>query len=139
MKREIMNTKELPAYLCINEKKVYALITNKKLPATKITGKWIFLMELVDRWLEQSISDGSVYPFSNDVVLMTGSDDLLFSELGSMLHEQDRRHGFLDVQNNIRDCFLRIFPFTFRIIGCILYLKLLPPMPFLRIQERSKA
>lgn len=85
-----MNTRELSEYLGINEKKVYALITKKQLPATKITGKWIFLKELVDRWLEQSIY-GHAHPISGDVMLMTGSDDLLFSKLGAMLREQDRR------------------------------------------------
>ncbi len=91
MKKRIMNTRELSAYLGINEKKVYTLITEKKLPATKITGKWIFLKEMVDAWLEQSVEGRTALSWSEDVMLMTGSDDLLFSELGSMLHKQDKR------------------------------------------------
>jgi excisionase family DNA binding protein len=89
MKKRIMNTRELSAYLGINEKKVYALITSQKLPATKITGKWIFLKELVDSWLESSIAGRTAHTISKNVMLMTGSDDLLFAELGSMLHEQN--------------------------------------------------
>jgi putative molybdopterin biosynthesis protein len=91
MKNRMMNTKELAEYLRINEKKVYALIIEKKLPATKITGKWIFLKELVDSWLEQSISGGTARSLSKDIMLITGSDDPLFSELGTMLHAQDTR------------------------------------------------
>ncbi|UCD85848.1 MAG: helix-turn-helix transcriptional regulator [Deltaproteobacteria bacterium] len=73
-----MNTKELSEYLSINEKKIYTLITGKKLPATKITGKWIFLKELVDLWIENSIEN---YPQTmrklKGVLMIAGSNDPL--------------------------------------------------------------
>ena len=42
MNKEMLNTKELAEYLNINEKQVYKLIQDKKIPATRITGKWTF-------------------------------------------------------------------------------------------------
>jgi excisionase family DNA binding protein len=35
-----MNTRELAKYLGINEKKIYSLISEKGLPASRITGGW---------------------------------------------------------------------------------------------------
>ncbi|MGB5157794.1 helix-turn-helix domain-containing protein [Desulfobacterium sp. N47] len=40
--KELISTKEVAKFLGINEKMVYALISEKGLPATKITGKWLF-------------------------------------------------------------------------------------------------
>ncbi len=39
MSAEMMNTKELAAYLGINDKQVYALIKAGRIPGTRITGK----------------------------------------------------------------------------------------------------
>ena len=49
-----MNTKEAAQYLGINEKKIYNLISDQGLPATKVTGKWLFQRHLLDRWLENN-------------------------------------------------------------------------------------
>ncbi len=38
----MLTTKEVAEYLSINEKQVYRLIKDKKIPATRITGKWLF-------------------------------------------------------------------------------------------------
>jgi putative molybdopterin biosynthesis protein len=47
----MMNTKEVAEYLGVHEKQVYALIRDRELPATRITGKWIFPRDLIDRWI----------------------------------------------------------------------------------------
>ncbi|TAL33036.1 MAG: helix-turn-helix domain-containing protein [Spirochaetes bacterium] len=47
----MMNTKEVAEYLGVHEKQVYALIRDRDLPATRITGKWIFPKDLIDRWI----------------------------------------------------------------------------------------
>lgn len=49
---EYMNTKEVAAYLDINEKQVYALIKTGGIPCTRVTGKWVFTRTLIDRWIE---------------------------------------------------------------------------------------
>ncbi len=54
MSDEIMNTKEVAAYLGINEKQVYALTKARKIPGSRITGKWTFPKKLIDEWIEES-------------------------------------------------------------------------------------
>ena len=46
MSEEMMNTKEVAKYLGIHEKQVYALIKSKKIPSTRVTGKWVFPKEI---------------------------------------------------------------------------------------------
>lgn len=81
-----MNTRELAKYLGINEKKVYSLIEEKGLPATKVTGKWGFFKELVDHWLESSVENHpSVLHKLKGFLMVAGSNDpLLDFALGEM-------------------------------------------------------
>jgi putative molybdopterin biosynthesis protein len=58
MSIELMNTKEVAKYLDIHEKQVYALIKAKRIPATRITGKWIFPRKLIDEWVESKAGEG---------------------------------------------------------------------------------
>ncbi|PKN60720.1 MAG: DNA-binding protein [Deltaproteobacteria bacterium HGW-Deltaproteobacteria-11] len=58
MSVELMNTKEVAKYLDIHEKQVYALIKAKRIPATRITGKWIFPRKLIDEWVESRAGEG---------------------------------------------------------------------------------
>src|SRR3972149_5546153 len=51
---ELMNTKEVAAYLGIHEKKVYYLAKAGRIPCTRVTGKWIFPKALIDQWIEDS-------------------------------------------------------------------------------------
>ncbi len=48
----LLSTREVASFLGINEKQVYRLITEKRLPATKVTGKWLFPERLVKQWVE---------------------------------------------------------------------------------------
>jgi len=58
MSEEIMNTKEVAKYLGIHEKQVYALIKSKKIPSTRVTGKWVFPKKLIDDWIESNAKKG---------------------------------------------------------------------------------
>ena len=58
MSEEVMNTKEVAHYLDVNEKHVYALIRQKRIPATRVTGKWVFPRKLIDEWIESSARSG---------------------------------------------------------------------------------
>ena len=53
MTRELLTTRDLAEYLSISEKHVYRLISNKKrrMPGTRITGKWLFPKNLIDEWI----------------------------------------------------------------------------------------
>ena len=52
--KEMFNVKELGDYLGIHEKQVYRLIKDRKIPATKVTGKWLFPKALIDEYLINS-------------------------------------------------------------------------------------
>ncbi len=54
MSSEMMNTKEVAEYLGIHEKQVYALIKAKRIPCTRVTGKWIFPKPIIDRWITEN-------------------------------------------------------------------------------------
>jgi len=58
MSEEMMNTKEVAAYLDVHEKQVYALIRAGRIPATRATGKWIFPRKLIDEWIESKAREG---------------------------------------------------------------------------------
>ncbi len=58
MPDEMMNTKEAAKYLGIHEKQVYALIKSKKIPSTRVTGKWVFPRKLIDEWIESNAKIG---------------------------------------------------------------------------------
>ena len=58
MSAEIMNTKEVARYLGIHEKQVYALIKSKRIPSTRVTGKWIFPKKLIDEWIDTNARSG---------------------------------------------------------------------------------
>ncbi len=58
MSEEIMNTKEVAHYLGIHEKQVYALIKANRIPATRVTGKWIFPRKLIQNWIETHVRGG---------------------------------------------------------------------------------
>ncbi|MGQ9646332.1 MAG: substrate-binding domain-containing protein [Thermodesulfobacteriota bacterium] len=58
MSQEMMNTKEVAQYLGIHEKQVYALIKSKRIPSTRVTGKWVFPRKLIDEWIESNAKVG---------------------------------------------------------------------------------
>jgi len=58
MSEEMMNTKEVARYLGIHEKQIYALIRSRKLPSTRVTGKWIFPKKVIDGWIEANVKSG---------------------------------------------------------------------------------
>ena len=79
-----MSVRQVAEYLQVNEKKVYALASEGKIPGTKITGKWLFPRDLVDQWLLES-SHGGVF---TDRLVLAGSDDpLLHRVLGRLAAE----------------------------------------------------
>jgi len=80
-----MTVKAVAAYLHLNEKKVYQLASDGHLPATKVTGKWLFPRKLVDQWLLESSHHGVL----SDRLLISGSDDpLLQAALLRIMQEQ---------------------------------------------------
>ena len=58
MPEELMNTKEVAKHLGIHEKQVYALIKAKRIPCTRVTGKWVFPRRIIDEWIENNTRSG---------------------------------------------------------------------------------
>ncbi len=71
--RRFMTVREAARYLDLHEKKVYALAAEGQIPATKVTGKWLFPRELVEQWLLESAHGGVL----TDRLVVAGSDDPL--------------------------------------------------------------
>jgi putative molybdopterin biosynthesis protein len=91
MNKEMLNTKEVASYLKINEKQVYRLIKEKKIPATRITGKWTFPRRLIDEWITESASENigrKARRESEDHIVVMGSNDFTIELLS---HELTRR------------------------------------------------
>lgn len=51
--KEVMTIKELSAYLGIGKSKIYTLIKQKKIPASKIGRQYRFSKSLIDAWLKE--------------------------------------------------------------------------------------
>ena len=81
----MLTAKEAAAYLKINEKMVYTLVAEKKLPATKVTGKWLFSKPLVDLWVLANTnnlpSPKRDRPIDDELLIITGSNDILLERL----------------------------------------------------------
>ncbi|WP_415881331.1 substrate-binding domain-containing protein [Neptuniibacter sp. QD34_54] len=86
MSQAFMNVKQLADYLHLNEKKVYAMAAEGEIPATKLTGKWLFPKSLVDRWLLESCHSGMMA----DRLLLSGSDDPLLQAAANRLTQHLR-------------------------------------------------
>lgn len=87
MKR-LLSTKEVAQLLDVNEKMVYTLVSEKGLPATKVTGKWLFPAELVDKWIENSAVN---LPLGREplvsykgLLIIAGSNDILLDKAMSL-------------------------------------------------------
>jgi putative molybdopterin biosynthesis protein len=90
MNKEMLNTKEVAGYLNINEKQVYRLIKEKKIPATRITGKWTFPRRLIEEWIIESASENigkkKRRELEDHIVIMGSNDftiELLSHELSA--------------------------------------------------------
>jgi len=84
-RKTYLGTKEVAEFLKVNEKIVYSLIQQKGLPATKITGKWLFPRRLVEEWLETNLLNykkgGAEGTTEAGRLYIAGSDDPLLQQL----------------------------------------------------------
>ena len=70
---------------------VYSLVSEKGLPATKITGKWLFPKHLVEQWIETNTINypetiGHLPPYEG-ILIITGSNDPLLDRSLSLYNE----------------------------------------------------
>ena len=81
---EMLTTRQVAKYLNVNEKMIYSLIADKGLPASKVTGKWLFPLDLVRQWVEngtRNFPEQAKLPPYHGLVLISGANDLLLDTL----------------------------------------------------------
>ena len=82
--KKLMSTREVAEFLGVNEKMVYSLVSEKGLPASKVTGKWIFPLHLVEQWIEANTLNypetRQQLPPYDGLLIVTGSNDLLLDK-----------------------------------------------------------
>lgn len=78
IQHELMTTKEVATYLRIKERKVYELISERRIPCSRVAGKWLFPKVLIDLWVVQNSEGGSQHRTALDrPPIVGGSHDPL--------------------------------------------------------------
>lgn len=84
----LLSTREVARRLGVNEKMIYSMITEKGLPASKVSGKWLFPLRLVEQWVLSktvNLPAGSrAAPGAaarDDVLVAAGSNDILLDRI----------------------------------------------------------
>ncbi|MBU0971507.1 MAG: helix-turn-helix transcriptional regulator [Proteobacteria bacterium] len=92
---EMLTTKQVAQFLNVNEKMVYSLISEKGLPASKVTGKWLFPIDLVRQWVEtgtENYPELAKLPPYHGLVLIAGSNDLLLDKIIATFNLKHQDH-----------------------------------------------
>ncbi|MDY6904532.1 MAG: helix-turn-helix transcriptional regulator [Thermodesulfobacteriota bacterium] len=87
--KKMLSTKEVAAFLGINEKNVYTLVADKGLPGAKVTGKWLFPLHLVEQWVEANTlnhPDPRPKNLSDKLLVIAGSNDPLLEKTISLFN-----------------------------------------------------
>ena len=94
--KELLSTREVAKFLDINEKMVYSLISEKGLPATKITGKWLFPKHLVEQWIEANTINypepSTHLPPYHGLLIIAGSNDPLLEKAITLFNQTHTDH-----------------------------------------------
>lgn len=94
--KKLLSTKEAAKFIGVNEKMIYTLISDKGLPATKVTGKWLFPQHLIEQWIEINTIN---YPKSqtplppyHGLLIIAGSNDIMLDKAISFFNAQHPEH-----------------------------------------------
>jgi putative molybdopterin biosynthesis protein len=79
---DMLTTRELAAFLRLNEKKVYQLVRDGTVPRVRIAGKWLFPRNHVMRWIDENVQ-------RQKDILIVGSDDVLLTRLLSVYSQEN--------------------------------------------------
>src|SRR5947209_6200865 len=75
---EFLTTSEAAEYIRLKERKLYELVTEGAIPCTKITGKWLFPRQELDRWVLSGLARPAGMLSADPPPIIGGSqDDLL--------------------------------------------------------------
>jgi putative molybdopterin biosynthesis protein len=78
MPAELMSTREVAEYLRLKERKVYDLVAKRRIPCTRVSGKWLFPRALIDAWLLEQATGVPARPGLAELPnILAGSHDPL--------------------------------------------------------------
>ncbi|MEN3014088.1 MAG: helix-turn-helix domain-containing protein [Endomicrobiia bacterium] len=72
--KEVMDVKELSKYLGIGKSKIYQLIREKKIPASKIGRQYRFSKSVIDSWLKENLITREELQYSLDKLFKIKSE-----------------------------------------------------------------
>jgi putative molybdopterin biosynthesis protein len=73
----LLTTTEAAEYLRLKERKLYEMVSENAIPCTKITGRWLFPKDALDRWLADSLVRPDGMAPAEPMPIVGGSHDLL--------------------------------------------------------------
>ncbi len=92
----MLSTKQVARFIGVNEKMVYTLVAEKGLPATKITGKWLFPRHLVEQWIEANTINypepRKDLPPYDGILIVAGSNDPLLEKAINLFNRVHPEH-----------------------------------------------
>lgn len=74
---ELLTTEETAEYLRLSERKLYELVAAGGLPCTKITGRWLFPKQALDRWVLSGLITPDGLTLTPRPLIVGGSQDPL--------------------------------------------------------------
>lgn len=74
---KLLTTAEAADYLRLKERKLYELVAERQIPCSKITGKWLFPQDELDRWVNSGLSRPMGLGPPTAPPIMGGSQDTL--------------------------------------------------------------
>lgn len=73
----MLTTSEASEYLRLGERKLYELVADGAIPCTKVTGKWLFPREELDRWVLSGLMRPAGMAHADPPLIVGGSQDAL--------------------------------------------------------------
>ncbi|KPJ83345.1 MAG: hypothetical protein AMS17_17675 [Spirochaetes bacterium DG_61] len=88
---QFITARDVSRLLDINEKKVYALAQQGKIPGTKITGKWLFPKTELEQFLRRKATStlkkfSTEFALAKNILLVAGSDDPIMYPVQGIIH-----------------------------------------------------
>lgn len=74
---DMMTTREVADYLRVKERKIYELVRDRRIPCSRVTGKWLFPRRLIDRWVAEHADYAGVSRPAPPPVIAGSHDPLL--------------------------------------------------------------
>lgn len=73
----LMTVQEVAEYLRLKERKVYDLVAQRRIPCTRVSGKWLFPRAQIDLWLLQNSEWSGPDTYRSAPAVLVGSHDPL--------------------------------------------------------------